>query len=92
MRPLEGDDNPGSVTLHMSFRPAHSIATKQLDFGPFNKSFDFVPNDWNEQKLIIKYSLKVRQYSLGPEGYKYWNEMGHSARGRAPCLTDNRPC
>ena len=81
-RPLEGEDNPRVCYITNVLPAGHNVVTKNLDFGSFNKAFDFVPNDWNEQKLINKYSLRVRQYSLGPEGYKYWNEVGTHRQGQ----------
>ena len=90
VRPLEGVMNSRICYITHVLPAGHSIATKQLDFGPFNKAFDFVPNDWNEQKLIFKYSLWVRQYSLGPEGYKYWNEIGTHRQGQGT-LFDSQP-
>ncbi len=89
-RPLEPEDNPRVCYITRAVPASHSIATRQLDFGPFNKAFDFIPNDWDEQKLLFKYSLLVRQYSLGPEGYKYWNEIGASRQGQG-MLFDKQP-
>ena len=90
VRPLEGEDNPRVCYITHVLPAGHSIATKQLEFGSFNKAFDFVPNDWNEQKLIFKYSLRVRQYSLGPGGYKYWNEIGALRQGQGS-MFDRQP-
>jgi len=90
VRPLEREDNPRVCYLTYAIPANHSIATRQLDFGPYNKSFDFVPNDWNEQKLLFKYSLLVRQHSMGPEAYKYWNEIGTTRQGQG-MLFDKQP-
>ncbi len=89
-RPLEGEDNPRVCYITHDLPAGHSLATNYLDFGSYNQAFDFVPNDWNEQKLIYKYSLRVRQYSLGPEGYKYWNEIGTHRQGQGS-LFDRQP-
>ncbi len=89
-RPLEREDNPRVCYLTRAIPAIHSIATRQLDFGPFNKSFDFIPNDWNEQKILFKYSLLVRQHSLGPEAYKYWNDIGTHRQGQGS-LFDRQP-
>jgi len=89
-RLLEGEDNSRICYITHLIPAGHSIATKHLVFGSFNKAFDFVPNDWNEQKLINKYSLRVRQYSLGPEGYNYWNEIGAHRQGQGT-LFDRQP-
>jgi hypothetical protein len=90
VRPLEGIDNSRICYITQNLPASHSISTKHLNFGSFNKSFDFVPNDWNEQKLITKYSLHVKQYSIGPEGYHYWNEVGSHRQGQGT-LFDRQP-
>ncbi len=89
-RPLEPEDNPRVCYITRAVPASHSIATRQLDFGPFNKAFDFIPNDWDEQKLLFKYSLLVRQHSLGPEAYKYWNDIGTHRQGQGS-LFDRQP-
>lgn len=54
----------------------HSMSTRYLDKGIYiKKPFGFVPNDKLEQKLLYKYSLLVRQYSVGQEAFHYWNEL-----------------
>ena len=54
----------------------HSMSLGSLDFGHYvKKPFSFVPNYEQEQKLHHKYSLLVRQYSLGEEAFYYWNEL-----------------
>jgi hypothetical protein len=54
----------------------YSMSTRYLDKGAYiKKPFGFVPNDKIEQKLLYKYSLLVRQHSLGPEAFHYWNEL-----------------
>ena len=89
-RPLEGEDNSRICYITHDLPAGHNLATKYLDFGSFNQTFDFVPNDWNEQKLIFKYSLRVRQYSVGLEGYNYWNEIGTHRQGQGS-LFDRQP-
>jgi hypothetical protein len=79
--PLEGEDNPRTCYITRLVPSGHSISTAELSFGPFKKAFDFVPHDSQEQKLSFKYSLKVKQYSMGPEGFKYWNEIGANRQG-----------
>jgi len=81
-RALEGEDNSRICYITNEIPAGHNLATKYLDYGSFIKAFDFVPNDWNDQKLINKYSLRVRQYSLGLEGYNYWNEIGSHRQGQ----------
>jgi len=54
----------------------HSMSMGSLNFGHYvKKPFSFVPNDEQEQKLHHKYSLLVRQYSLGEEAFFYWNNL-----------------
>lgn len=90
VRPLPEEDNP-KVCYITSVLPAiHSLSTKELDFGSFSKAFDFVPNDQMEQKLLFKYSLLVKQYSVGPEGFHYWNEIGANLQGQG-ALFDKQP-
>ena len=67
-RPLPEEDNPRICYITRALPATHSLSTNDLEFGSFQQAFDFVPNDQMEQKLLFKYSLLVRQYSLGPEG------------------------
>jgi len=98
VRPLEKEENPQVCYLTHKLPAVHSLSTKEIGFGSFNKPFDFVPNDQMEQKLHHKYSLLVRQYSLGPEGYKYWHELGsnHQEQGQIfdmqPSLLNSNIC
>ena len=39
---------------------------------------------------MFKYSLLVKQYSLGPEGYQYWNEVGSTRQGQG-MMFDKQP-
>lgn len=88
--PLEGEDNPKICYITRIVPTTHSISTMDLNYGPFSKAFDFVAHDWNEQKLSFKYSLLVRQYSLGPEGFHYWNELGAMRQGQGT-IFDKQP-
>ncbi|MDF1576275.1 MAG: DUF4249 domain-containing protein [Bacteroidales bacterium] len=90
LRTLEGEDNPRICYITRPLPSSHSITTQDLNYGPFSQAFDFVPNDWNEQKLLFKYSLMVKQYSLGPEGFHYWNEVGSIRQGQG-MLFDKQP-
>lgn len=87
---LEGEDNPRTCYITRIVPTTHSISMHDLSYGPFNKAFDFVPHDWNEQKLCFKYSLLVRQYSLGPEGFHYWNELAAMRQGQGT-IFDKQP-
>ena len=62
-----------------------------LDFGIYiRKPFAFVPNIQQEQKLKHKYSVLVKQYSLGEEAYHYWNELKKTSQEQG-FLFDRQP-
>jgi len=69
----------------------NSMSLGSLDFGHYvKKPFSFVPNDEQEQKLHHKYSLHVRQYSLGEEAFYYWNELKKNSQEQG-WLFDRQP-
>ena len=69
----------------------HSMATSYLDFGIYiKKPFDFIENIQIEQKLHHKYSLLVKQYSLGKEAFHYWNELKKTSQEQG-WLFDKQP-
>ena len=69
----------------------HSMALSILDYGVYiKKPFTFVPNIQQEQKLHHKYSLLVKQYSLGEEAYHYWNELKKTSQEQG-FLFDRQP-
>ena len=69
----------------------HSMALGYLDFGIYiKKPFAFVPNIQQEQKLKHKYSVLIRQYSLGEEAFHYWNEMKKTSQEQG-FLFDRQP-
>lgn len=69
----------------------HSMSLENLDFGHYiKKPFSFVPNDEQEQKLHHKYSLLVKQYSLGEEAFYYWNELKKTSQEQG-MLFDRQP-
>ena len=88
--PLPEEDNPKICYITTALQAIHSLSTKNLNFGSFSKAFDFVPNDQMEQKLLFKYSLLVRQYSVGPQGFHYWNEIGTNLQGQGS-MFDKQP-
>jgi hypothetical protein len=62
-----------------------------LDFGTYiKKPFTFVPNIQQEQKLKHKYSLLVKQYSMGEEAFHYWNELKKTSQEQG-FLFDRQP-
>jgi hypothetical protein len=69
----------------------HSMSLGSLDFGHYvKKPFSFVPNYEQEQKLHHKYSLLVRQYSLGEEAFYYWNDLKKNSQEQGS-LFDSQP-
>ena len=69
----------------------HSMSLGSLDFGHYvKKPFSFVPNYEQEQKLHHKYSLLVKQYSLGEMAFNYWNELKKSSQEQGS-LFDRQP-
>jgi hypothetical protein len=69
----------------------HSMSLRSLDFGNYiKKPFSFVPNYVREQRLHHKYSLLVRQYSLGEEAFYYWNELKKNTQEQGS-LFDHQP-
>lgn len=77
------------ITNELSTIQSMSLGT--LDFGIYiKKPFTFVPNDQIEQKLHHKYSLLVKQYSLGAEAFHYWNELKKTSQEQG-WLFDRQP-
>jgi hypothetical protein len=69
----------------------HSMSLGDLDFGAYiKKPFTFVPNIQIEQKLCHKYSLLVKQYSLGEKAFHYWNELKKTSQEQG-FLFDKQP-
>lgn len=69
----------------------HSMSLANLDFGIYiRKPFTFVPNEQLAQKLHHKYSLLVKQYSLGQEAFHYWNELKKTSQEQG-WLFDRQP-
>lgn len=68
-----------------------SMSLAYLDFGIYiRKPFAFVPNIQQEQKLKHKYSVLVKQYSLGEEAFHYWNELKKTSQEQG-FLFDRQP-
>ena len=69
----------------------HSMSLGTLNLGKYvKKPFGFVPNNQLEQKLHHKYSLLVKQYSLGEEAFYYWNELKKNSQEQG-WLFDRQP-
>lgn len=50
---LEGEDNSRICYITRRVPTSQSISTRELNYGPFSKALDFVPDDWNEQKQVL---------------------------------------
>jgi hypothetical protein len=69
----------------------HSMSLAYLDFGIYiKKPFSFVPNIQMEQKLKHKYSLLIKQYSVGEQAFHYWNELKKTSQEQG-WLFDRQP-
>ena len=69
----------------------HSMSLAYLDFGIYvKKPFSFVPNIQQEQKLKHKYSLLIKQYSVGEAAFHYWNELKKTSQEQG-WLFDRQP-
>ena len=77
------------ITNELSTIVSMSLGT--LNLGLYvKKPFGFVPNNQKEQKLHHKYSLLVKQYSLGEEAFHYWNELKKTSQEQGG-LNDRQP-
>ena len=69
----------------------HSMSLAYLDFGIYiKKPFSFVPNIQQEQKLKHKYSLLIKQFSVGEAAFHYWNELKKTSQEQG-WLFDRQP-
>lgn len=91
MKVLPDTSNYRTCYITNALSGIHSMALSYLDFGIYvKKPFAFVANIQQEQKLHHKYSLLVRQYSLGEEGFHYWNELKKTSQEQG-FLFDRQP-
>jgi len=91
MKELPDSSNYRICYITNELSTIHSMALGILDFGIYiKKPFTFVPNIQQEQKLHHKYSLLVKQYSLGEEAYHYWNELKKTSQEQG-FLFDRQP-
>jgi hypothetical protein len=97
--PMPDSSNWRICYITKKIQDIHAISMQDLEQGVyFKKPFSFVPNDNIEQKLLFKYSLLVRQYSVGPEAYHYWNELRNTSQsqgqifGIQPALLKSNIC
>ena len=69
----------------------HSMSLAYIDFGIYvKKPFSFIPNIQMEQKLKHKYSLLIKQYSVGEAAFHYWNELKKTSQEQG-FLFDRQP-
>jgi hypothetical protein len=91
MKELPDTSNYRICYISNELSTIHSMALGILDFGVYiRKPFTFVPNIQQEQKLHHKYSLLVKQYSLGEEAFHYWNELKKTSQEQG-FLFDRQP-
>ena len=97
--PLPDSSNYKVCYITRLISDIYSMSTEDLNVGTyFRKPFGFVPNDKIQQKLLYKYSVQVRQLSLGPEAFHYWNELRKTSQGlgsvfdQQPALLESNIC
>jgi len=91
LKPLPDSSNFRVCYITNDLPTIHSMTLKYLDFGIYiKKPFGFVSNDMLAQKLKHKYSLHVKQFSLGEEAFHYWNELKKTSQEQG-FLFDRQP-
>jgi hypothetical protein len=90
-KPLTDTNNYKVCYITNELSEIHSMSLGYLDLGIYvKKPFAFVPNIQMEQKLKHKYSLQVRQYSMGEAAFHYWNELKKTSQEQG-WLFDQQP-
>ncbi|MCD4711529.1 MAG: DUF4249 domain-containing protein [Bacteroidales bacterium] len=91
VKPLPDTSNYRVCYITKQLFEIHSMALGYLDFGIYiRKPFAFVPNIQQEQKLKHKYSVLIKQYSMGEEAFHYWNELKKTSQEQG-FLFDRQP-
>jgi hypothetical protein len=91
VKPLPDTSNYRICYITNHLFEIYSMSLDYLEFGIYiRKPFSFVPNIQMEQKLKHKYSVLIRQYSLGEEAYHYWNELKKTSQEQG-FLFDRQP-
>jgi hypothetical protein len=91
LKELPDTSNYSTCYITNALSSIHSMSLGYLDFGIYvKKPFAFVANIQQEQKLHLKYSLMVKQYSLGEEAFHYWNELKKTSQEQG-FLFDRQP-
>lgn len=88
---LPDSSSPKVCYITNQLSEIHSMALSILDFGIYvKKPFAFVPNDQQKQKLKHKYSVLIKQYSMGEAAFHYWNELKKTSQEQG-FLFDRQP-
>ncbi len=91
VKPLPDTSNYRVCYITKELSEIHSMSLGYLDFGIYiRKPFSFVPNDQLEQKLKHKYSVLIKQFSLGEEAFHYWDELKKTSQEQG-FLFDRQP-
>ena len=91
VKPLPDTSNYRVCYITNQLSEIHSMALTYLDFGIYiRKPFAFVSNIQQEQKLKHKYSVLIKQYSMGEEAFHYWNELKKTSQEQG-FLFDRQP-
>ena len=91
VKPLPDTSNYRVCYITNQLSEIHSMSLAYLDFGIYiKKPFTYVPNIQQEQKLKHKYSVLIRQYSMGEEAFHYWNELKKTSQEQG-FLFDRQP-
>jgi hypothetical protein len=91
VKPLPDTSNYRVCYITKELSEIHSMALEVLDFGIYiKKPFSFVPNDQLEQKLKHKYSILIKQFSMGEEAFHYWDELKKTSQEQG-FLFDRQP-
>jgi hypothetical protein len=91
VKPLPDTSNYRTCYITNRLSAIHSMSLGTLDLGIYiKKPFAFIPNIQQEQKLKHKYSLLVKQYSMGEEAFHYWNELRKTSQEQG-FLFDQQP-
>lgn len=89
--PIPEEDRYYVCYISHKLQDIHSMSMEDLDQGIYiKKPFTFVKNIQNEQKLFYKYALEVKQFSIGPEAFFYWNELKKTSQEQG-WLFDRQP-
>jgi len=76
IKPLPDTSNYRVCYITRELPEIHSMSLGYLDFGIYiRKPFSFVANNQLDQKLKHKYSVLIKQFSLGEEAFHYWDEL-----------------